>query len=274
MGPIVRECFMAGLGIGPFLLIAKREFARAAVAEIESVGQRATLSRVSAATGIGRKDLKSLLEEEPNLTPADRFEPHDLPPTIRLLHRWATDPIFQNERGLPRTLSVSDGEGTFFHLVRESAGDISPVAMLRELESSGDVRRTSSKSVRLVRSNPTNRYQSESMKEFGLRVSEFARSLSAGLSGESEALLSATKTITDLDEALIPVFIRTFSARAVGLLEGAEQWRVAQKGKVGRKQGKKIGIGVYLFEPSAVAKIGAIPKNPTKRSVKKSSLKP
>ena len=256
------------------MLIAKREFAKAALADIEAVGQRPTLSRISAATGIGRKDLKSLLQEAQDESPVGSLEPYDLPPTIRLLHRWATDPVFQNERGLPRVLSLSDGEGTFFHLVRECAGDISPVSMLRELESAGDVQRTGSKSVRLVRSKPTNRYQSETMKEFGLRVSEFARSLSAGLSGQSDALLSATKTISDLDETLVPLFVRTFSARAAGLLEGAEQWRVAQKGSAGRKKGKAIGIGVYLFEPSQEKKVTGASRDPAVLASRKKKKKP
>lgn len=273
LGPVVRECFRAGVGIGPFLLIAKREFARAAVSDIEAVGQRPTLSRISAATGIGRKDLKLLLQVAQDVSPSVGLEPHDLPPTVRLVHRWATDPIFQNERGHPRPLSLTDGDGTFFHLVRETAGDISPVAMLRELETVGDVQRTASKTVRLVRTNPTNRYQHESMKEFGLRVSEFACSLSSGLSGKSDALLSATKIVSDLDEALVSLFVRTFSARAVGLLDGAEQWRGAQKGISGRKKGKSIGIGVYLFEPSKDQKVGVATNDFSKRVRRKKGEK-
>jgi hypothetical protein len=53
---------------------------------------------------------------------------------FRVLHGWNTDPSFHNRRGQPAALPLKGRGHTFGTLVRRYGGDVTPVAVLRELE--------------------------------------------------------------------------------------------------------------------------------------------
>jgi hypothetical protein len=120
----------AGLGSSEFVAVAKAVFVEVATSEFGLRGRPTNVSRVSAMTGISRKEIAKIRGEGPisrRLTP-------DLEstPTNTVIHFWHFDPEFSFSPGKPRPLRFS-GPESFASLVKKYAGDIPPGAIRAEL---------------------------------------------------------------------------------------------------------------------------------------------
>jgi hypothetical protein len=126
----------AGLGSSEFIAVAKSVFVHVATEEFGLRGRPTNVSRVSAMTGISRKEITRIRDEGPierRLTP-------DLEstPTNTVIHYWHYDPEFSLSPGRPRPLPFS-GAASFTTLVAKYAGDIPPGAIRAELRRAGIV---------------------------------------------------------------------------------------------------------------------------------------
>jgi hypothetical protein len=131
--PIVRLLLRHGVGVGELLEAAKRAYVESAIAEVTPPGRRPNISRLSVMTGLTRKDIADLIgtyymgrSSGSRRTPQQR--------ALRVLRGWLLDPHFSRGDGTPTDLSLLDGKGTFPALVRKYGGDVTPVAVLSELE--------------------------------------------------------------------------------------------------------------------------------------------
>src|SRR6185436_8914173 len=118
--PLVRLMLQAGLGSSEFIAIAKSVFVHVATEEFGLRGRPTNVSRVSAMTGISRKEIVKIRSDGPierRLTP-------DLEstPTNTVIHFWHYDPEFSFSPGKPRPL-VFSGPSSFATLVKKYAGD-------------------------------------------------------------------------------------------------------------------------------------------------------
>lgn len=116
-----------------------RSCARAYVAQ----GKAATVSALSVATGLRRREVKRLLETPAATAPATATV---LPAAVRL--RWLTDPRFTDDQGQPRPLlrlspredtAESSREASFADLAATVSKDIHPRTVLDELLRLGSV---------------------------------------------------------------------------------------------------------------------------------------
>jgi hypothetical protein len=109
-----------------------RSCARAYVAQ----GKAATVSALSVATGLRRREVKRLLE-----SPAASAPPVAtmVPAVVRLL--WLTDPRFLDDQGEPRPLPrvATPGQASFADLASAASKDIHPRTVLDELLRLGSV---------------------------------------------------------------------------------------------------------------------------------------
>lgn len=99
-------------------------------------GRPTNISRVSAMTGIGRKEVKRVRELAKHYTDDPRIE---LSPLSDILQRWYTDPNYLDGEGKPKPLRYRDADGSFADLVRQSSGDVPPGAIKVELLRCGAV---------------------------------------------------------------------------------------------------------------------------------------
>src|SRR4051794_9232459 len=67
--PICQHFLDRGMGVSQFLHLAKVSFVNAAVAAIKHSGERPTVSRVAAITGLQRKEIRLLTEPTEITTP-------------------------------------------------------------------------------------------------------------------------------------------------------------------------------------------------------------
>lgn len=135
--PIVRFCVRNRISIHDVDNTMRRIFVDVATKEIESMGQKPTVSRIYLMTGLHRRDVTRIVYGDDN-----RSEGPDL--LVRVLSTWESDNNYRTKSGKPRVLSSDGEEGEFKQLVASVSQNVSPASVLLELERIGAIERTDS----------------------------------------------------------------------------------------------------------------------------------
>jgi len=244
---------MGGLGIGELVRAAKQAYLRAAIAHLASADSRVSASHLSVLTGLTRKEVTVLLREMHGGPASGRGEAKEQR-ARRVLRGWRLDPRFCDNDGAPATLPLRGNRKSFSMLVKLYGGDVTPNSVLRELERLKVVSFSSSRGLRL-RSTRVGGKSTEHMTELARLFPDFANTVSPECPPDGRPLFFGFKdsVVDSLDQAAL--FQRTFSNRAVAMLQGVHQWLVSQDqskqiyaGRGGKRV--RVGIGVYLIQRS------------------------
>ena len=226
-------------------------------AENARLGNRLNNSRIAAATGLTRKDVRTLagLLKSGRVTAAHEVAKQR---TARVLHGWRTDPEYVDRRGNPVRLTMA-GFGLSFHsLVRRYGGDVTPVSVLNELLRSGAVSRAAGGRVAVRKNTPRVRgFGADVVAEFSARLRDLGSTLVNNIEGVESPIFVGFSEIKSLSADEAALFHETFSERAASLVDGVDRWRTSQsrlraKAKSKHPDGTRVGIGVYLLEQKSV----------------------
>lgn len=130
--PLVRFGLGRAVSIQEAIEALKLAFIEAAAREFEGNGEKINVSRLSAATGLRRREVKRLFFDE-------RPKENQAGTITKIVGLWAAARQFTTETGRPRTLDI---EREFPRLVRQVSSDLNPGTVLFELERLGLVART------------------------------------------------------------------------------------------------------------------------------------
>ena len=112
--------------------------------ELHSLGEKPTASKLSAMTGIQRKEIVRILQSAP--------EPGSSSDVItRVIGLWQSADEFTTTRGRPRVLQLKSRQGEFSKLVARVSTDLNPYTVAFELERIGAVEQTKN-GLRLLKS--------------------------------------------------------------------------------------------------------------------------
>ncbi len=110
-------------------------FVENAVEEIQNSGEKANVSRLSAMTGLHRRDVMRIFREEES-------EPKPGSLMTRVVGQWMNDAEFLGSRNRPLILTLEGENSQFRRLVSKVSRDLNPGTVLFELERVGSVART------------------------------------------------------------------------------------------------------------------------------------
>jgi hypothetical protein len=248
--PIARLLMRHGIGVGELLEAAKRAYVESAIAEITAPGRRPNISRLSVMTGLTRKDIANLIgtyymggASAVRRTPQQR--------ALRVLRGWLLDPEFSGSGGRPADLSPSEGKATFAALVRKYGGDVTPVAVLSELERMRAISRTKSRKLRIT-SRSLLRSLDPEVREFAQSIEDFAESLTDSGDGDRPPVFRGFQDVKLGSADLVALFKTTFAKRSVALLEGVKAWAASHH--TSKKEARtRVGVGVYVVEKPATS---------------------
>lgn len=130
MVPVARFLLRAGIGYREFEDVCRRAFVSVASTEYGLRGRPTNVSRVSAMTGIARKDVVKIRQSD-NVYDVDGRG--KLSPLGDVLQRWHTSPRFLGACGDASPLPYSGSAVSFEALVKECAGDLPAGAVRAEL---------------------------------------------------------------------------------------------------------------------------------------------
>lgn len=251
--PISKRMLAGGLGIGDFVRAAKEAYLQAAIAHLIAEGSRVSASHLSVVTGLTRKDVTLILKEIDGAPFAHQGEAKEQR-ARRVLRGWRLDPQFCNNDGVPASLALRGDRRSFSALVKLYGGDVTPNAVLKELERLKAVSFSSSTGLRL-RSATAGGKSTEHMTDLARLFPDFANTVSPEYTSNGRPLFFGFKDsmVDSSDQAAM--FQQTFSNRALAMLQGVQQWIISQHRGRPLKSGAerkrvRVGIGVYLVQRS------------------------
>lgn len=246
MRPLVRILLRNGVAYGALADAIRKCYVDVAFEDFAPEGKKQTVSRVSALTGLTRKEVKRLheLDGEDYGASQERYNR-----AVRVISGWMNDRRFLDVKGKPAVLSLEKGNKSFAVLVRDYSGDIPVRAMLAMLEEAGSVSNTKDK-VRLVRHAyvPAGDDQ-EKIRILGTDVSELIATIDHNLTAAPEQLLFQRKVAY---EAINPDSLAKLKklsfARAQSLLERLDREYAKHEQIEDAGEGVSISLGIYYNE--------------------------
>lgn len=249
--PLVRIMLRNGIAYGTFAELTKKVYVDVAYQDFVYPGKKQTVSRVSALTGLTRKEAKRLLELE---QPDDQGANERYNRAVRVISGWLNDPRFCDAVGTPLELPLESGNPSFTELVREYSGDIPTQAMLLTLSGAGSVVRNNDK-IRLV----TNAYIPSSdpvdkIHILGSDTGELIATIDHNLTADESQLRFQRKVSNhQIAAESVPQFQRLAAKRSQALLESLDQWLAEHEyqgdpGQAAKKDIRYVSVGIYYYE--------------------------
>jgi len=246
--PLVRVLMHHGMAYGTFAELARKAYVEEGFAHIGRSGRRASISSVSALTGLTRKETKRLLE-------LDIHEGHDSDQrynrAIRVVSGWLADPRFHDASGEPRPLPM-EGENSFTTLTKDYSGDIPPAAMLGVLEASHTVSRTADNVRLLERAYMPSHTPVERIHILGRDPGELISTISHNLTAEKPARVFQRKVSNPaVREDALEAFRHMANRKSQELLEEYHRWLSAHEVDADDPDAGKphyVAVGIYYVD--------------------------
>jgi hypothetical protein len=176
-------------------------------ADLRSKGLEPNVSRLSAATGLHRRDVTRLWRDE---SPPKQ----GLDVISRIIGQWQSDKRYFGKNGLPKVLSLEGRKGTFAELVQSVSSDLNPYTVLTELERSQAVEKRED-GIHLVKKT----YQPRGDLDKGLTL----------LGNDSMTLVNSVSENIMSPEKLENLHVRTeYDNVPIGFEEEIRRWFLSQ----------------------------------------------
>jgi hypothetical protein len=236
-----------GISHREFAEIGRVAFVKVAGSDYGIRGRQTNVSRVSAMTGIGRKEVRRLRLIADHYPGDPRVE---LNPLSDVLHRWYTDPAYLGRDGRPKKLGLKRGRTSFTTLVKACAGDL-PVGAIRvELIRTGAVVVDSEGAMLPKRRHTVPDALNEAVITgivFGLRA--LASTIAFNSSGPTKELGRIERFVESnpLADGSLDNIRRQLRKRITDFTENIDDF-FANIEQSPDRSSKRVGVGVYYYE--------------------------
>jgi len=246
MRPLVRILLRNGVAYGALADAIRKCYVDVAFEDFSPQGKKQTVSRVSALTGLTRKEVKRLHELDNTDYEASQERYNR---ALRVISGWMNDKRFLDTKGKSAILPLEGETKSFELLVREYSGDIPTRAMLAMLEEAGSVTSGQDK-VRLIRhAYVPGRDDKDKIRILGTDVCELISTIDHNLTAEPDNLLFQRKVSYDdiNPESLVKLKKLSFK-KAQSLLEQLDREYAKHEQTDNDDEGVSISLGIYYHE--------------------------
>ena len=238
----------------------KRAYLREAARAVAGQDGRASISRLSVATGMTRKEVSALLRDSQHDNAGARKRTGQQR-ALRVLKGWLSDPRFQDRRGRPSELKYRAKKYSFAFLVKLYGGDVTPKSVLRELQriaavdltSAGTVRLRTSRRPRAVEAKCELLDLAKMFEDLAFSVTKSDRRLeSTSFFGSRDLIAPSTREAA--------YFMSKYSRRASALLEdfqrSANRRAVVKAVSRQARAARRVALGIYLLQSDSALNRG------------------
>ncbi len=202
LNALIRTLLKSDVDYAAFDRIARKVYVTAAREEFSSGGRKPSISQVALRTGLSRKVVRQLLEEEPDET-SDGTRAKAVAYLARIIAIWHTNPAFCDpQTGEPRPITANGADSEFQSLLSCTGRDIPPSAVVRELKKVGAVEETASGHLKVLTRDylPITRGP-EYMTRFGDVLNDVITTLTCNLfwTGEANEMLRESRVTEKID---------------------------------------------------------------------------
>lgn len=243
--PLVRVLLRHGVSYGMFDALVRQSYVDVAWNEFSPQDRKQTVSRVSALTGLSRKEASRLRdagndELEAGLTRHNR--------AMRVISGWMNDNRFLDSDGHPAELPLEGGMATFATLVKLYSGDIPTMAMLTMLEEAGSVH-VSDGTVRLVRhAYVPGGASNEKIEIFGTDIAELMTTIDRNMMLERDRRYFQRKVSGRIASGRSEDFHALAAGKAQALLEELDTVLADAETSAGAGDDDRyISLGIYYY---------------------------
>lgn len=249
--PLVRILLRNGVAFGSFAELAKKVYVDVAFEEFAPGTKKQTISRVSALTGLTRKEAKRLHELEH--TDSHRSEQR-YNRAVRVISGWVNDKEFHDALGQPESLPIEGAKASFSALVRKYSGDVPTQSMLSVLISASSIEKTGDR-VRLIqRAYVPGKDPADKLSILGTDTAELISTIDYNLvSDDEEARFQRKVSNHHIQADAVPEFQSLSARKAQQLLEQFDAWLSEHEldcGEQDSDQGHYVSVGIYYYESS------------------------
>ena len=248
--PLVRILLRNGIAYGSFAELAKKVYVDVAYDEFAPEKKMQSMSRVSALTGLTRKEAKRLHELQ--TTDAGETEQR-YNRAVRVISGWVNDPEFHDAQGQPAELPIDAETASFSALVKKYSGDVTTQSMLAVLGVAASIEKVDGR-VRLVQHAyvPGND-ASEKLRILGTDAAELIATIDHNLVSDENALHYQRK-VSNLcvSTSALPAFQKLSAEKAQALLEELDTWLSTHEAGSSQdsEPGKYVSLGIYYYDSS------------------------
>lgn len=245
---LMRILYRKGVAFGEFTQLAKQAYIDVVEDELINSGERATNTRIAVITGLTRKEVTQLRQDE-LAEPLPRFNR-----VLRVVNAWLNDAAFLDNEGQPAVLAFRGVEPSFEQLVQRYSGDMSSFAMLDEMRRVKLVESLEDGTVRLLSTVFIPDAEDEAQLQLlGTDVSLLVMTIDHNLIAPSDERYYQRKvSYNNLPEEVLPAFRAFVRKDAHQLLLRFNQWLYEHdRDSNPNIQGSgrmQAGVGIYYFE--------------------------
>jgi hypothetical protein len=268
LAPLARLCLANGITFSTAEEILKQVFVQEANALKPGMPMHGTVSRISAATGLTRREVTRLIKSDAPV------RPQKPPIATEIFARWTTDPAWRGHDGRPQVLKRQGTAPSFEVLAQSITRDIHPRSMLDELvriglanydEDLDCVSLTHDDFVPGVDSRQLLNLLSDNV---GDHLEAAVSNVLSDASRHHEQAVFADELSTESIESLRPLVAAQWSALRNAMVPAIT--RLIESDRLaGRAQDKRMRIGLYTFNENT----GTPSEKPSKHSPQKASSK-
>ncbi|MFI5320820.1 MAG: DUF6502 family protein [Myxococcota bacterium] len=248
--PLVRILLRNQVDVWTLVETVKQIYVDVASREFAAAERKPTVSRVSLLTGLTRKEVSRLWEQDENAgVDSARYSR-----AANVITGWIRSPGYQAANGDPLELAFDGARRSFSDLARRFGTDVTPRALLDELLSAGAVERTPANRLRLLARGYVPRTDdAEKLGILGADVADLISSVDHNIVNPPERAFFQRKVAYDnLVAACLPELRERAARRGQTLLEALDGFmaahdRDANPSVTGEGRHRAV-LGIYYYE--------------------------
>jgi len=255
--PLARLLLRNGIPYGEFSDLVKRAYVDSAMTDFSEGARKQTDSRAAVMTGLTRKEVKRQRELLAGEQPDARVTRH-ISRASRVVSGWVQDTAFHDPDGEPAGLPFDGESRSFAELVRRYSGDMTPRAVLDELQRVGVVAPESESGLlRLQQRAYVPAGDNEEMLHiFGEDVSDLVTTIDHNLMSRDDGqppLYQRTLTYNNIPPEEIMRWRAYAAGQSQALLEKLDEWlgphdRDSSGAQADGQETVRTGVSVFYFE--------------------------
>ena len=243
LAPLVRVLLRNGVACADFEQLVRKSYVEQGFAAAAEGGDKATVSSVSAKTGLSRKEVKRLLEQDEVVTYTQGQKYNR---AVRVISGWLNDPRFCNAEDLPQPL-LMEGGVSFASLVKDYSGDIPPRAMLDLLAQSGCVEKHGERLHLISHAYVPGNDPIDLIDILGTDSHELMQTVVHNMTTDQQHKHFQRKVSSQqLDRSHVPAFQKYANRRAQALLEELDSW-LSEHQASSADQAEYVSLGIYFY---------------------------
>ncbi len=258
--PMARLLLRNGIPFSEFSELVKRAYVEAAFEDFADGRRKPTDSRAAVMTGLTRKEVRKQREILAGDSPVSERTSH-ANRASRVVSGWVHDDTFQAPDGQPAVLAF-EGQNSFSELVRKYSGDMTPRAILDELQRVGVVAVEAESGLLVLKQRayvPAGDSE-EMLQIFGEDVSDLVDTIDYNLASREngqQPLFQRTLTYNGIPPEVLDEWRERAAEQSQALLEELDSWLGPHDRSVSGQEddGESVrtGVSIFYFEEPILA---------------------